>query len=352
MWSLVESFKQRRARRKYMPEPRRRGTGTITKLAIVALVLILAASAALQLRGGSTAASDFVKAFQSDATTGIEVIERASAARRLVFVADVPSATAPKELVASAIERLAKGSGLDVVALEIDSSEQPYIDQYLSTPTEDASLLLSRPRITHESEGVSRAYIEVLRAVRRMNDQLGPDQQIRIVALDLAGWPPAGAESPSEAAQHFGQRDSVMFDNISRVLDLDPKARVLFFVGGLHALKAGTGIVQTGGTRTVEATWLASRLMRVYPQDVYSILVDATPSRIPSATVAAYRGTAAGAVLRDAGVKAGTANTTNASFDFTHNPINIIDKPGIQFDLSAQDLKFMNLADAYIYLGS
>lgn len=352
MWSLFERYKQWRARRKFMPEPRRRGTGTITKLAIVALVLILGAMAALQLRGGASATTAFVKDVRSNASTGIDLIVRAAAAHRLVFVADVPSATAPKELVTSVIERLAKGTGLDVVALEVDAAEQPNIDRYLATTKEDASLLLSRPRLTHEDEGVSRAYIDVFRAVRRMNDQLGPDRQIRIVALDLPGWPPAAAESPSEAARQFGQRDSAMYSAIAPVLDADPKARVLFFVGGFHVLKSSTGIVQTGGTKTVEATWLASRLMKLYPQDVYSILVDATPLRIPSAAVSAYRGTAAGSVLRDAGIKPGTALPIDATFDFSRHPIDVVQKPGIHFDLTPHEVTFGALADAYIFLGS
>jgi hypothetical protein len=351
MWSLVERYKQRRARRKFMPEPRRRGTGTITKIAIASLVLIVAAMAALQLRGGPSATTEFIRHVSAATTTGLEIIERASAAHRLVFVADVPSANAPKTLVASAIERLAKGSGLDVVALEIDADEQPYIDQYLATTDEDASLLLARPRITHEDEGVSRSYMDVLRAVRRMNDELGADRQIRIVALDLPQWPPASGESPSDAARRFGQRDSAMYAHIVPLLDQDPKTRVLFFVGGLHVLKSGNGIVQTGGTRTVQVDWLATRLMRDYPQDVYSILVDASPSRIPAPAVAAYRGTAAGPVLRDAGVKAGSALTLDSSFEFSRQPVNVVEKPGLHFEFSPHDLDFTSIADDYIYLG-
>src|SRR4051812_19450593 len=124
MWSLVERFKQNRARRKFMPEPRRRGTGTITKFAIAALVLILAASAALQLRSGPSATTGFVKTAKETHTAPLDLIERAAQSHRLVFLADVPSATAPKDLMAHAVERLAKGSGLDFVALEIDAAEQ------------------------------------------------------------------------------------------------------------------------------------------------------------------------------------------------------------------------------------
>ena len=352
MWSFVERFKQKRARKRFMPAPRRRGTGTISKLAIAAVVLILAVTAALQLRHGSTDTTDFLAAVRDNTATGLEIIERGAAARRLVFLADVPSASTPKELAAQAIERLAQGSGLDIVALEIDAAEQPWIDRYLSTPQEDASILLSRPRISRESEGVSRAYLDILRAVRRMNDRMGPDQQIRIIALDMTGWPPAGAVSPSEATRRFGERDSVMLATITPLLDVDPKSRVLFFVGGLHVLKGGTGIVQTGGTKTVELHPLASRLAALYPQDVYSILVDATPMRIPAAAVAVYRGTVAGRVLRDAGIKVGSGMTMDASFDFARSPIEVVEKPGIHFDLTPHDLPLSGLADAYIYLGS
>jgi hypothetical protein len=352
MWSFVERYKQNRARRKFMPEPRRRGTGTIAKFAIGALVLILAASAALQLRGGSSATTDFIKTAKATHTAPLDLIERAARAHRLVFLADVPSATAPKDLMAHAVERVARGPGLDVVALEIDAGEQPEIDRYFSSTKEDASILIGRPRLIHEDEGVSRSYLEILRAVRRMNDQLGADRQIRVIALDLPDWPPANAIAPSEAARLFGERDSVMYANIAGVLNMNPKARVLFFTDGLHALKDGTGVVQTGGTRTVQVSWLASRLAKLYPQDVYSILVDATPSRIPSPAVASYRGTASGSVLRDAGVSSGTSLVVDQSFNFSRNPINIVEKPGIHFDLTPHELTFTQLADAYIYLGS
>lgn len=352
MWNPIEKFKQQQARRRFMPAGRRPTAATTRKAAIIALVLILSATAALQMRGGSTAAEDFAAAFARDAVPALDIVERAAASRRLVFLADVPSASSPKRLAADAIEKIAEGSGLDVVALEIDAAEQPFIDRYLATPSEDASIILSRPRITHESEGVSSAYVEVLRAVRRMNDKLGADRHIRIVAIDTEGWPPAGAVSPSEAAQQFGDRDTQMARTLQSILESDPKTRVLFFVGGFHAMKSGTGIVQTGGTRTVEITSLAARLLQSYPQDVYSILVDATPSRIPVATVAAYRGTAAGAILRDAGAKSGTGMTTGPAFDFVRNPIDVVEKPGIHFDLTPHDLTMQQIADAYIYLGS
>src|SRR5690606_22491438 len=145
---------------------------------------------------------------------------------------------------------------------------------------EDASILMARPRLIREAEGVSRAYMEVLRAVRRVNDELGADRRIRVLAIDIEGWPPGGGESPAAASQRFGQRDERMYEILKPALVADPQMRVLIFVGGLHALRGSTGVVQTGGTRTVETQWLASRLLADYPQDVYTILVDATPSRI------------------------------------------------------------------------
>jgi erythromycin esterase-like protein len=351
MWSILERYKQNRARRRYLPGPRKRGSGTITKLALLALAFIMVIMAALQMRDGGSDTAALITAMREDAKPSLDVIADGAAARRLIFLADVPAAAAPKQLAAQLIDRLAHGSGLDIVALEIDAAEQTAIDRYLATPEEDASILLSRPRITHEAEGVSRAYTEVLRAVRRMNDELGADQQIRIVALDAPGWPPARALSPGAAAQLYGQRDSLMFAAIEPFLNVDPKARVLFFMGGLHALKDGTGVIQTGGTRTVETRPLAARLAALYPQDVWSVLVDATPSRLPGAAVAAYRGTAAGTILRDAGVPAGRGLHVGPAFNFSRQPIQVVEKPGIHFDLTPHDLDFTALADAYVYLG-
>src|SRR5690606_998602 len=173
-------------------------------------------------------------------------------------------------------------------------------------------------------------YFEIYRAVRRVNDQLPPERRLRIIALDDEDWPPKQALSPNQLAQRFGARDSAMQQRLQAVLERAPRAKILIFVSGLQALASGRARVQTGGTRTVETTWLAARLREVYPQDVFSILVDAPGAGTARPLVVAYRGTAAGPLLAEEGVGS-IGVSTRTGFDFSRQPIRLVSTPGIRF---------------------
>jgi hypothetical protein len=139
----------------------------------------------------------------------------------------------------------------------------------------------------------------------------------------------------------------------ARALARDPGVRVLFFMGGLHALRVGGGQVQTGGTRPVSVTWLAARLAERYPQDVYTILTDAAPSRAAAAEVAAYRGTAAADVMRRGGMAGGSAFRVTEQFDVLgRSPVRVTGTTGLSFTIEPRSARFSELADAYIYLGN
>lgn len=354
MRNPLDWWRHRQARRRYMPRTKPQRTGTIAKVSIVVLVLILAAAALLELQRGGGADAELVEFARENRLDALDLVEVASAARRLVFIADIPSAVAPKRFAAQAVERLATGNGLDLLVLDIDAAEQPFIDRYLATTPEDASILLARPRAIREDDGASRALVDLYRTVWRVNQDLGAHRRIRIVAADLAGWPPGRAASPHEAARLFGQRDEHMTEAVmERALARSPGARVLFFVGGLHALRSGGGRVQTGGTRPVETTWLAARLAERFPQDVYTILVDATPSRVIATEVAAYRGTDAGEVMRRGGVAAGSGFRIGPEFDaLSRTPIRVVGTTGLDFVLEPRAARMSELADAYIYFGN
>lgn len=354
MKNPLDRWEQRRARRRYMPKAQKQGTGRTAKVAAIALVVILATAALLELRGGGGAEAELVALAQNAAVPALDLIEEAARTRRLVFLSDVPTATAPKRLAREAIERIASTSGLDLVVLDIDADEQPFIDRYLATAPEDASILLSRPRSIREGDGASRALLDIYRTVWRVNQQLGAARRIRIVAADAPGWPPARATSPADAARMFAQRaDSMVESVMARSLARSPNARVLFFVDGLQALKSGGGRVQTGGATAATVTWLAAQLRERFPADVYSILVDATPSRSISTEVAAYRGTAFGDILRRGGVPIGAALQVNAVFDdVSRAPVRTVGTTGVDFVLSPRATPMSELADAYIYLGS
>jgi hypothetical protein len=354
MRNPLDTWRQRQARRRYMPRARTQRTGTIAKASVLALVLILGAAALLERSRGGGADAELVEHARENRLDPLDLVEVAGRARRLLFLADIPSAVAPKRFAAQAIERLAMGPGLDLVVLDIDAAEQPFIDRYLATAPEDASILMSRPRAIREDDGASRALVDVYRTVWRVNQELGAHRRIRIVAADRAGWPPARVISPHDAARLFAQRDEHMLDAVmERALARNPGARVLFFVNGLHALKSGGGRVQTGGTRPVETTWLASRLADRFPQDVYTILVDAAPSRVVATEVAAYRGTLAADVMRRAAVGSGFALRAGPELDaLTRTPIRVVGTTGLEFTLEPRTARFSELADAWIYFGS
>jgi hypothetical protein len=354
MRNPLDRWRQRQARRRYMPHSKTDRTGTIAKVSLVALVLIVAAAALLELRRGGGAEAELVEYARQNAQDGLDMVEAAARTRRLIFLADVPSAAAPKRFAAEVIERLATGPGLDLVVLDVDADEQPFIDRYLATAPEDASILMARPRAIRQDDGASRTFVDVYRTVWRVNQDLGAHRRVRIVAGDRPGWPPGRATSPHDAARMFGERDAHMMEAVMlRALAREPSARVLFFVNGLHALKQGGGRVQTGGTRPVDVQWLAARMMERFPQDVFSILTDATPSRVVAADVVTYRGTVAADAMRRAGVRGGSAFRLAAPFDqLSRAPIRVVGTTGIDFLLEPRVAPLSEIADAYIYFGN
>lgn len=350
----VEWWRQRQARRRFMPRTRSHSAARTTTVAVIALIVIVAVAALLEMRRGSGADLDLIEYARENRLDPVELVQVAGRARRLIVIADVSSAAAPKQFAANAVEALAASTGVDIVALDIPSDEQPFIDRYLATAPEDASILLGRSRAIREGDGASRALLDLYRTVWRVNQELGAARRIRIVAIDHPAWPPARAMSPSAAAQLYGQRAEHMISTIQeRTLARNPNARILFLVDGLNALKTGGARVQTGGARPIDVEWLAAQLARRYPQSVYSILVDATPTRVITPDVAAYRGTVAGDVIRRAGLGSGFALRVGQPFDaIARRPIRIIGTTGIEFEIMPRDEPFTSLADAWVFLGN
>lgn len=346
----VERFRQKMARRRYLPRPPRRRSGTTTKLAVFALIVIITAGMVLELRGRAEEVA-LVEYARANATPPIDLIVNAGRAHRLLFLGDVPGAAAPKRLAADVIDTLATTYGLDAVVLDVDAREQPWIDRYLESRPEDASILLARPRALKEAEGTSSAMLEVYRRVWAVNERLGPDRRVRIIAADLPDWPPEGTVSLGEAVQRFGRRDSHFVTTVeSRLLERNRRARVLFFVDGLHVLK-GSAEAVTGGTPPARIVFAAGQFERAYPNETYSILVDAPAARALSAQVARFLSTAAAEVLRESDV-AGSSFALPVAEELQpgSDPIRTISRPGITFEITPPRYRLVDLIDAYIYL--
>jgi hypothetical protein len=354
MRNPLERWRQRRARRRYMPRARTQRTGLIAKVSMVLLVLIVAAAAFLEMRQAGGAEGELLAEARERGLDPLDLVEVAARGRRLVFLADVPSAPAPRRFAAQAVERLAAGPGLDLLVLDVDAREQPFIDRYLLSVPEDASILMARPRAVREGDGASREFLEIYRTVYRVNQELPPHRRIRIVAADRPGWPPEGATSPHEAARLFGERDAHMMEAVmQRGLAREPGTRVLFFVNGLQAIRSGGGRVQTGGTRPVDVQWLAARVAERFPRDVFSILTDASPSRVLAPDVVTYRGTAVADAFRRGGIRSGSGFRITPLFDeVSRTPVRVVGTTGVDFIMEPRVLPFSQAADAYIYFGN
>jgi hypothetical protein len=351
MRNPVERIRMRLARRRFMPRPHRRGPGTTAKIAIVALVVIIAAAAVLELQRGDANAEGFLESIGTRAVEPMPLLQAAARTHRLILLSDVAGSATAKRFAAEAIDSIARGSGLDAVALEVGADQQQWIDLYLASRPESPSILLQHPATLHEDEGTGRDYLEIYRTIWRLNDELGAARSIRIVAVDVPGWG-TDVASPSQAAVRFGERDAHMVERIDeRILSRNARARILFFVDGLRVLR-GEARAQTGGTEPVPVTWLAALLDRRAPGEVYSVLVDAPPTRAPTAHVARYQGTELHELIRrTSGVPDRFALRVDGSFDFAGNPIRIVTKPGLTFDLLPRSFRLGGQVDAYIYLG-
>jgi len=349
-WNPVENIRHRLARRRYLPRARVTRAGTIARISLGVLALIIATIALLDLRGGDEGAQ-LADTLRRAGVAPVDLVANVASRHRLVLVADIPGSVAAKRFFADVVARVALGSGVDLVGLEVDGAEQRYIDAYLSTPVEDVGILLGRPRALREHEGLANAYLGIYRQIRKLNDQLGADRRIHVVALDAERWPPDRALPPGELARRFGARDSIMAERVEQQLQLNPRARMLIFVGGLNALHDAGGLVQTGGTAPVEVSWFAARLARLYPLDVFSVLVDAPAVAEPRIRVISYQGTAAGPLLAERYRGEPAAILLLPDRPYPDHPIRFATTPGIRFQLTPDDLQLPQAADAYAYLG-
>jgi hypothetical protein len=354
MWNPIERYRQRQARRRVMPRAVRARTGRTTKVGIGALIVIVTAAAILEWRGGGAGEAQLVAAVRAEAGDPIPLIVAGARAHRFVFLADVAGNALPKRFAVRVIEALAQDPGLDAVALPVDSDLQPVIDRYIDSDPEDASILLARPRALREWEGTGRDFLDVYRAVWRLNQELGADRRIRIFAIDMEGWPGEAGTSPAQQARLFVRRDSVMAANIGeRLLERDPRSRVLFFVEALHVLKTGGAHIQTGGAGRVEGDWLAARLRAQNPGEVFSVLVDAQPGRIVAGEVASYRGTRFFETLRRGeGLPPYFGVRATDLFEAASRPVRTATSPGITIDIVPPDYRLHDVADVYVLLGS
>jgi hypothetical protein len=178
----------------------------------------------------------------------------------------------PKLLVAQFIREQTPDAAIDLLALEVASEQQEWIDRYLASSPENTTILLEHPRTLRAHWGVSAEYLEIYRTVYRWNVR-HPGHPVQILAADLRGWPIAPL-TPHMATGGFVNRDIWMAAAFRKTLNEHPEWRVLIFMGGYHGLKNVGGQVGIGRVHDRFDRWFAG-----YLQDdgvnVYTILTDA-----------------------------------------------------------------------------
>ena len=336
-------------RRSSLPRRKYGRLGVTTVFAAIALVVILIAGWLIDRRGTNEDEDRIARIARDAEGDPVTAIADASRANRIVFLSDVHPSGATKRLAANAIERISATSGLDLLVLEVGSDLQPIIDQYLDLQEEDVSMLLRNGRALREPGSATRDFLEIYRTVWKLNKKLGADQRIQIIAADLPGWPPARSLAPAEAARKAAERDAHMQKQILDFIGLNPSARVLVFMTGFHSLKSGYGELQTGGTTPVQIAWLASRMIKSAPEDVYSFIVDA-PGSGASTDITNYAGTKIGEILQRSGVNKQLVTRVTAEFDAIRQPLVIKKTPGLTFEITPRDYRLGEVADAYIQL--
>jgi hypothetical protein len=336
-------------RRPWAPRQTYGRLGVTSLFAGVALIVILIAGWLLDRRGANAGEERLAEVARTANNDPVTAIANASRANRIVFLSDIHASGATKRLAAAAIEKIVATSGLDILALEVGSDQQIVIDQYLEQIPEDASILLTNGRTVREPGAATRAYLEIYRAVWKLNQKLGADQRIQILAADLPGWPPTRSLPPAEAARKAAEREAHMQKRIQDMMNLNPGARTLVFMTGFHTLKGGWGELQTGGTAPVEIAWLGTRMVRAAPEEVYTFLVDA-PGSGRSTDIINYSGTSVAGILQRNGVNRTFVTRLGSEFDVARQPLIIRKTPGLSFEISPRDYKLRDVADAYVHL--
>ncbi len=337
------------SRRSMLPHRKYGRLGVTSAFAGIAVVIMLIAGWLLEGRGNNDAQEAIAELARNADTDPVTAIANATRANRIVILSDIHESAATKRLAAQAIEKIVATAGLDVLVLEIGSDLQPVIDLYLMSNPEDASLLVTNERALREPGPATRDYLDIYRKVWKLNQELGAAQRIQILAADLAGWPPARSMAPAEAARRSAEREAHMQKRIQEVMRLNPGARMLVFMTGFHALKGGSGVLQTGGTEPVRIEWLGSRLQQTAPEEVYSFLTDA-PVAGRTTDVTAYAGTSIADIVKRNGADRTFVMPITSEFDAIRRPLITRKSPGLSFEIIPRNYQLSDLADAYIYL--
>lgn len=333
--------------RRWLRQPLSWKRGGAVALAVLGVIIV----AALVLDAGSTVDMEPVETMLRErGQAPVAVVEAAGRAAQVVLLADVPGHAGPKRLAAEAIRALAEGPGLDAVVLEVPAAEQPYIDAFLNRSEEAAASLLGRPGAVPDRGGTGRDFLEIYRAVWRVNQDVGAARRIRIIAADHPDWPPAEGVSPQEVAELYAGRSEHMLERLdAELLSLMPEARVLVLVDGYLTLQRSHGLLRFAGGADRRVEWLGELLRQRSPGAVRTILVDAAASPTAVRRLPEYHGTELHRPLRRA-VAGSVGVRVDDTFSVIRSPILESSAPGLRLDIMPAGYVLRDVADAYIFL--
>ncbi len=315
-------------------------------------IVVIAVLGALLERCGGTGEAQGLLAYARGATLRpTALIAGGARTRGIIVLGDVPGSGAAKRTAVDAIDTLARGPGLDAVALEVDSSAQPYLDAFLERTALDASILLGHPETLPGPD--PNDYLAIYRRVWELNRRLGADRAILLLAAGIPEWPPRRALAPRQAGELLARVGPALARRIeTAVLTRNPQARVLAFVDAYEALRSGSGQFAAGGGRPVPVTWMAALLETAHPGDVFSVLQDARPGGGAAGEATSYIGTSAYPFFRDARMAPPFALHVGDAFDFLRQPILTSSSPGTGLTIVPSDYRLAEVVDGYVYLGA
>jgi len=211
----------------------------------------------------------------------LRFLQSAITQHRIVFLGDIHPVAEPKLLVTHLIASQREDQAVDLLALEVASEQQEWVDQYLASQPEGVSILVDHPRTLRAHWGVSVEYLGIYRAVYHWNRE-HPRHPTHILAADLRGWPIAPL-TLHMATGGFANRDVWMAAAFRKTLQEHPTWRVLIFMGGYHGLKGVGGQVALGRVHDRFDHWFAGYLADEGTV-VYTILTDARQADTHPAT--------------------------------------------------------------------
>lgn len=249
-------------------------------------------------------------------------------------------------VVIAATDSVARGSGLEAVGVPAPARHQPALDRYLASSPEEPSLL--PPTEGERGAGLRDFY----RAIWRLNDDLGADRAVRLLALLPADWPPSTTSSPAQAVRRWAERSAHARDVlVEALLRREPSARIVVVADGLDVLRGVRVRVSAGGGATSSPDGLGQLLEGRFGSGLYTVLADGPREVGGGAPVAGFGGTGFYGDARR--VWSGSATLAPLADDegLGQATLSALTWPGVEAELEPARPALGGIADAYVYPG-